>query len=94
MKNYLVLLFVVLLTAGLFSTASAHGKEELKEASMTLVKSTGNLCASVKEEYNDAKFKPFGIIGGTLKGLIYTGKDFVGGIVAIVKVPLSHPHRY
>ena len=44
---------------------------------------------NVKTEMHTAKFMPFGIAGGFLKGSFYMGKQVVGGIFKIITSPLE-----
>ena len=74
------------------SIVYAHGYKELQSAGTKIIKSPVHVPEDLKEEYKKSKFKPFGIIGGGLKGLFYMGKDVVSGLVDVGDVILSHPH--
>ena len=74
----------------MFASASyAAGMEKLKGGVSELVKSPLQLKDSIVNECNAAKFKPFGVMGGALKGVFYTGKEAVKGLVDIVTFPVD-----
>jgi hypothetical protein len=56
-------------------------KTNIKDGITTMVKSPLPLIDSVKDEYNASKFKPFGIVGGFLKGGLYSLKEFSVGLL-------------
>jgi len=59
-------------------------KAKLKESFDIIAKSPKPLIDSVKEEYNAAEFKPFGVFGGFLKGSFYTLKEFSRGVYHVL----------
>ena len=74
----------------MFASASyAAGMEKLKSGASELVKSPLQLKDSIVSEYNASEFKPFGIVGGALKGLFYTGKEAIKGLAEIVTFPVD-----
>ena len=91
-KVHLVLIGIIF-AVSFSSTVYAHGYKELGSAGMKAIKSPVHVVNSVKEEYKDARFKPFAIVGGGLKGLFYMGKDVVSGLIDAGTVILSHPHK-
>lgn len=56
----------------------------LKEGFDIILKSPKPLIDSVKEEYNAAEFKPFGVFGGFLKGSFYALKEFSYGVYRVL----------
>ena len=82
--------FLAAVMCVMFASASyAAGMEKLKSGASELVKSPLQLKDSIVNEYNASKFKPFGVVGGGLKGLFYTGKEAVKGLVDIVTFPVD-----
>ncbi|MDP2653865.1 MAG: hypothetical protein Q8Q08_07530 [Candidatus Omnitrophota bacterium] len=59
-----------------------HGLEKI-------VKSPKHLLDHPIEEFKVAKFKPFGLLGGIMKGVCYTVVDTVHGAVDVVTSPLE-----
>ena len=58
-----------------------HGLEKIVKAPMHLVNDP-------MDEYKAATFKPFGLIGGIMKGTAYTVIDAVHGTLDVVTSPL------
>lgn len=48
---------------------------------------------NVKTETTDAKFLPFALVGGLLKGTFYMAKQIVTGSYAIVTSPIDMIHK-
>lgn len=65
------------------------GVEKLKGGFEQIIKSPVQISDSVQEEYESAEFKPFGVLGGTLKGLFLTAKELVSGTVDVVTFPFD-----
>ena len=59
-------------------------KTKLKEGFDTMITSPKPLIDSVKEEYNDAEFKPFGVFGGFFKGSFYAIGQFSRGLYHVL----------
>ena len=59
-------------------------KMKLKEGFEIMVTSPKPLIDSVKEEYNAAEFKPFGVFGGMIKGSFYALKKFSKGVYRVL----------
>ena len=90
MKKILSLLIVVIVSVTFVSSSyAAVGWEKVKGGAKRLAKSPLQLKENVVTEYGAAKFKPFGIIGGAFKGLFYTGKEAVTGLVEIITFPVD-----
>jgi len=78
----MALCFLVISNAG-----DAHYDEykaNIKEGIGIMVKSPQPLIDAVKDEYNVAKFKPFGVVGGFFKGGFYSLKEFSTGLLRVV----------
>jgi len=65
------------------------GVEKLKSGLTDIVKSPMEVVDHTKAEYDSATFKPFGFLGGVLKGTFYMGKKIVGGVVDVVTFPID-----
>ncbi len=89
MKRILAVFIIVVLSLAFVSSSYAAGGEKLKGGVEKLVKSPLQLKDDVVNEYNAAKFKPFGVIGGLLKGVFDTGKEAIGGLVDILTFPVD-----
>ena len=64
-------------------------KQNIKDGIGAIVKSPQPMAESLKEEFNKAEFKPFGIIGGFLKGGYYMGKEIGTGVLRILTFNLG-----
>ena len=82
----LVFAFVLAYTTPMF--ADPGPGEQLKDHVVSIVKSPLQVPNHIKAEYDAAHFKPFGIMGGLLKGTFYFGYDAVKGVFDIVTMPL------
>ena len=89
MKKILSLLAVVVISLAFTVSSYAAGADKLKGGFEKLVKSPLQLKDDVIHEYDAAKFKPFGIAGGLIKGAFDTGKEAVGGLVDILTFPVD-----
>ena len=84
----LVFAFVLTYTAPVFAEVSKpidkayHGLEKIVKAPMHLVNDP-------MDEYKAATFKPFGLLGGIMKGTAYTVIDGVYGVFEVVTSPLT-----
>jgi len=59
-------------------------KAKINEGLSIIAKSPKSLIDSVKEEYNAAEFKPFGVFGGILKGSFYSIGEFSRGVYHVI----------
>jgi len=59
-------------------------KTKLKDGFETIITSPKPLIDSVKEEYNAAEFKPFGVFGGVLKGSFYAVGQLTRGVYRVL----------
>lgn len=88
-KMAAVVLVAAWLAAGTSPVWAEAGMEKLKEGAKTFVMSPKNVVDSVKEEYEAADFKPFGVFGGLFKGLALTVKDAATGLVDVLTFPVE-----
>ncbi len=73
-----------------FSTpVGATPMEKLKKGFTDIIKSPLEIVDHTKAEAKEAKFVPFGVIGGLLKGTFYMGKKVVGGVIDVVTFPIE-----
>lgn len=75
MKKVSTILFACVITLIFINTAFAGRGDRFKAGTTKFIKSPLQMTKIIKEEYEVAKFKPFGIVGGSFKGLFYFGKD-------------------
>ena len=84
----LVFAFVLTYTSPVLAEVSKpidkayHGLEKIVKAPMHLVNDP-------MDEYKAATFKPFGLLGGIMKGTAYTVIDAVHGAFEVVTSPLT-----
>jgi len=87
MKKLIGLIIVGFCLLGVVSPSYADYdtyKANIKEGLGTMIRSPQPLVDSVKEEYNAAKFKPFGVFGGFIKGSFYSIKELSLGVLQIL----------
>ena len=72
-----VVLFVFAMAAPVFADATSKFTDGIKQ----FATSPMNIVDDVKEEYEAAEFKPFGVLGGLFKGIFDTAIDAGGGII-------------
>lgn len=92
MKKTAVMLCLVCLMLSFIAPAGAYYeeyKQNIKDGIGSIVKSPQPMAESLKEEFNKSEFKPFGIIGGFLKGSYYMGKEIGWGIFRILTFNLG-----
>jgi hypothetical protein len=85
----LIVIAVVFAVVAVFSSPVYAGVDKLKSGMTDIVKSPLEIVDHTKAEYNESTFKPFGILGGLLKGTFYMGKKMVGGVVDVVTFPIK-----
>ena len=88
MKNiFSILLALVVLTSSVpcFADTSSKFKGGIKDVFMAPFQVSDN----VKTETANAKFLPFALVGGVLKGSFYMAKQIVTGTVSVVTAPLD-----
>ena len=84
----MVLAFVLTYSSPVFSLPEPITK--VKDSVVDIVKSPLELGHHVMEETKTAEFKPFGLMGGILKGSFYSVKKMGTGVVDIVTLPLDY----
>lgn len=82
----LISMFVVAFAAPVFAGIST---DKLSEGFKKAVTSPTNVYESVQEEYEAAEFKPFGALGGLVKGICLMGVDFVTGTFDVLTFPVD-----
>ena len=85
----LIAVAVVFAVMVMFNAPVYAGVDKIKTGLTDIVKSPLEIVDHTKAEYKDAKFKPFGLLGGLLKGSFYMGKKIVGGVVDVVTFPMK-----
>jgi hypothetical protein len=92
MKKMIVCALVTLCLSAVPSLGFASTddyKTRLKDGFETITTSPKPLIDSVTEEYNSAKFKPFGVFGGLFKGSFYAVKQFARGLYQVMTFNVS-----
>ena len=59
-------------------------KQNIKDGIGTIVKSPQPMVDALKEEITNSEFKPFGLVGGILKGSYFMGKEIGQGLFRIL----------
>jgi hypothetical protein len=85
----LIAVAVVFAMVGMFSAPAYAGVDKLKTGLTDIIKSPLEIVDNTKAEYNSSTFKPFGVLGGLLKGTFYMGKKIVGGVVDVATFPMK-----
>ena len=89
MKKMIALTMVFAVVLVLSTAVSADPVGKLKSGLTDIVKSPMEVVDHTKAEYKASTFKPFGLMGGLLKGTFYMGKKIVGGVVDVVTFPIK-----
>ena len=84
---FAAVLFVVSFTVPLY--ALPHPIEKLYDGGKTVLKSPLQVVDHTTKEVQSAQFKPFGLIGGFLKGTAYMVHDIVSGVYTMVTCPID-----
>ncbi len=85
----LMVVAVVFAVVAMFSTPVYAGVDKLKSGLTDIVRSPLEIVDHTKAEFKDSTFKPFGLMGGLLKGTFYMGKKLVGGVIDVVTFPIE-----
>jgi len=85
----LVSILIALAVVGLSIPGFAGTVDKFKGGLKTVMMSPLNVSDNVKTETTNAKFMPFGLVGGLLKGGVYMAKDIVTGSLDMVTSPLD-----
>lgn len=87
MLSLLTVLAVVAMTVPAFANPSV---DKFRDGTKSVLLSPLHVRDSVKAETaGDIKALPFGLVGGTMKGAFYMGKDIVTGGLDMVTSPLE-----
>jgi len=84
-----IALAVVALSVPCFADPVEKFKGGLKDVMMSPLVISDN----VKTETTDAKFLPFALVGGFMKGTFYMAKQIVTGTYAMVTSPIDMVHK-
>ena len=87
--SYLTALVVAVAVASPALASYPKPVEKLKGGVEMVVKSPLAVKHDVMAETKDAKFLPFALIGGTLKGGFYMLKDVVHGTISVATFPID-----
>jgi len=92
MKRILSLLIVAAVVfASVPGFADTSGK--FQDGFKRIMTSPFQVSNNVRTEGNNAKFLPFGLTGGFLKGCFYMVKEMVGGTMDMVTSPIDSLHK-
>lgn len=87
MRKIILLLSAVLLLSLPVAISEAHYegyKSNIKEGITDIATFPKEMVDSVKDEVTEAKFKPFGLVGGVLKGTYNSLKQLGRGVLRVV----------
>lgn len=59
-------------------------KTNIKDGVKIIAQSPKPLMTSIRDEYNASSFKPFGVVGGTLKGSLSSLKELTRGVFKVL----------
>ena len=89
MVSFLIALAVVVLSVPCFADTMHKFQGGVKD----IVTSPLQVSDNVKAETTNAKFLPFALVGGILKGTFYMAKQIVTGTLDVVTSPLDMIHK-
>ena len=89
MKKIIALSAVCAVILAFSAPVGAQPIEKLKNGLTDIIKSPLEVVDYTKAETKDAKFLPFALTGGLLKGAFYMGKKAVGGAIDVVTFPMK-----
>ena len=87
--SILIALAVIGLSVPCFADPSAKIQGGIKDVIMSPLQVSDNVQAEAK----NAKFLPFALAGGFLKGVFYMAKQIVTGTLTVVTSPLDLIHK-
>ena len=88
MKRTFLLLIALMFTSTMVF-AMPKVVEKAKDGVMTVVKSPLHVHDSLMSETKSAKFMPFGLVGGLLKGTADMGIDIIKGTYTVLRAPID-----
>jgi len=86
--SILIALAVVALSVTCFADPAAKFQGGVKDVVMSPLQISDN----VKAETTNAKFLPFALVGGLIKGTFYMAKQIVTGTLDVLTSPLDAMH--
>jgi len=89
----LVSILIAVAVIGLSVPSFADTVEKFKGGLKEVIMSPLQVSDNVKTESTNAKFLPFALAGGFIKGSFYMVKDIVTGTVHMVTSPVDMLHR-
>jgi hypothetical protein len=89
----MVLLFCVLFLTIWAVPSRANSAEKFQTGFKDVIMAPLQVSNNVKAETANAKFIPFALVGGLLKGSFYMAKQIVSGTLNIVTSPLDALHK-
>ena len=90
-STVMVLAFVLACVSPVFALPEPITK--IKDNVVDIVTAPWEVGHCVVDEVKAAEFKPFGLMGGLLKGGFYSVKKMGTGLVHIVMMPLDYVHK-
>ncbi len=89
MKKMIALTMVFVAVLVLSASVSADPVGKLKSGLTDIIKSPMEVVDHTKAEFKASTFKPFGLVGGLVKGTFYMGKKALGGAMDVVTFPIK-----
>ena len=88
-----IFIFLVLSIVSLSDPSLASTAQTFKGGVKDILTSPLQISDNVKSETANAKFLPFALVGGLLKGSFYMAKKVVTGTLTVVTAPLDMIHK-
>jgi len=88
-----IFIFLVLSIVSLSDPSLASTAQTFKGGVKDILTSPLQISDNVKAETANAKFLPFALVGGLLKGSFYMAKKVVTGTLTVVTAPLDMIHK-
>ena len=89
----IVSVFIALAVVSLSSLSFADTVAKMQGGVKDVLMSPMQISDNVKAETTNAKFLPFALVGGVLKGTFYMAKQIVTGTLDVVTSPLDMIHK-
>jgi hypothetical protein len=89
MASMLIVLAMLSLSAPGFADTSGRFQSGFKR----VMTSPFQVSDNVRTEGNNAKFLPFGLTGGFLKGCFYMAKEIISGTMEMATSPMDSLHK-
>ena len=88
-----VLIFFVVTSVALSLPCYADTSSKIQSGIKDVILAPLQVSDNVKTETKNAKFLPFALVGGVLKGSFYMAKQIVTGTLTVVTSPLEMIHK-